>query len=319
MAQRLSSPGPLVDIRSLFSPGAEPYNDTASESDSTVQDAPADQSSGSGRDEPERTFHPFPRFPTELRLRVWEMTVEPRTVELCCIHKTPPGSQPNTVKICSPTAPPATLHACLESRIHLFSMYSQVPLKNRWWKCMEDVKEHMWRGIDVTTQQYVFLNWEIDTISIGTQSLHCFESIALSVKTLQLERESGNEYWDRWESQKLLDFKCVEAVHVVAAPGQDVECWHGTSEDIPWPCGPENVFITDEQRTMRLTDVEDMCDRDWERKERERDPTTTVKFRNGNAYEEWQWAELIRMDEESRREREELRRNRVVHAGKTRQ
>jgi hypothetical protein len=285
MAQRSSSP------RSLFSPEAELHDDMASESESPVQDASADQSNRSRSDEPERTFHPFPRLPTELRLKIWEMTVEPRVVELRCEHKSgsivPDDSR--HIRLSSPTPPPATLAACRESRDHLFPIYAQVPLKNGGWKCVSPPmrkRTPKWLVTNDTTQEYVFLSWDNDTVSIGTQPLDCFESIALSVKTLQLERKPGNEYWDRWESQKLLDFKNVETVHVMAAPGQDVEWWHGTSEDIPWPCGPENVFITDEQRTMRLTDVEDMCDREWERKERERDSTTTVKFRNGTAYEE---------------------------------
>lgn len=146
---------------------------------------------------------------------------------------------------------------------------------------MEDVKEHMWRGIDVTTQQYIYLHWEMDTISIGTCLLACFETIAPLIKTLKFERDMDNEWWERFESQKLPSFENVETIHVMVSSGQNVEWWHGTSEDIPWPCGPENVFITDEQRTMRLTDVEDMCDREFERRAREEDPNTQVLFRHG--------------------------------------
>jgi hypothetical protein len=28
------------------------------------------------------TFHPFPRLPAELRIQIWEMTVEPRVVDV---------------------------------------------------------------------------------------------------------------------------------------------------------------------------------------------------------------------------------------------
>jgi hypothetical protein len=35
------------------------------------------------------TFHPFPRLPLELRLAIWEMTVEPREVEVCIVLPTP--------------------------------------------------------------------------------------------------------------------------------------------------------------------------------------------------------------------------------------
>ncbi|EAT76760.1 hypothetical protein SNOG_15922 [Parastagonospora nodorum SN15] len=76
------------------------------------------------------TFHPFPRLPTELRLQIWEMTVEPRTVEICIrftdFPSTPladgkqkrPPRQMSTVQ--SPTPVPGPLQACREARYHGF-------------------------------------------------------------------------------------------------------------------------------------------------------------------------------------------------------
>lgn len=71
-------------------------------------------------------------------------------------------------------------------------------------------------------------------------------------------------------------------MHVVCLRG-DHEDWHATSQNYPWPCGPENVFIVARNETMRLTDVEDKYDLQFEAAAREADPNTQVKFRNGNA------------------------------------
>ncbi|KAK1783015.1 hypothetical protein QBC45DRAFT_388920 [Copromyces sp. CBS 386.78] len=54
------------------------------------------------------TFHLFPYLPWELRARVWELTVEPRTVEI--------GFTGKSVRMRSPTQVPAILHACREAR-----------------------------------------------------------------------------------------------------------------------------------------------------------------------------------------------------------
>ena len=41
------------------------------------------------------TFHPFPRLLLELRLTIWEMTVEPREVEIHIVKPKPtPGDPP---------------------------------------------------------------------------------------------------------------------------------------------------------------------------------------------------------------------------------
>lgn len=263
MAQRSSSPGPLVHLRSLFSPEAEPYEDT---SDPVVQDASADQSSRSRSDGPERTFHPFSRHPTELRLKIWEMTVEPRVVELRCIHNDDlPG--PEHIKISSLTPPPATLQACRESRNHLLKTYSKVLLKNGGWKCVNPPmrgkrgwrkRTHQWEVTDETVQEYALLFWDIDTVCIGTCPLGCFESVAPLIKNLKLERDIGNESWRRWECDDLQAFQKVEKILVVYPLSERVRPWHVTPDVSMWPCDPENVFLMDQDQTLRATEVRDM-------------------------------------------------------------
>ena len=289
MAQRLESPGPLVHVRLLFSPEAEPYSE-----DVVPVVQPATDTGP--------TFHLFPRLPTELRLQIWEMTVEPRTVELHCNHRT---SYPDFygVKIHSSTPPPATLHACRESRNRLWTLYPQVPIKNTGWECLKPPM-HVERGwgswgrtrTDETTQEYVFLNWETDTVSTGTYRFHCFESIKPLIRILQFERDNCDEFWQRdlLDSRELRDFKNVKEIHVMCPPDNVVKSWYGCSEEYPWPCSPENIWITDQNQTIRCTDLEDMCDREEERRAREVDPASTVRFRNGEEYDESEWDDFLK-------------------------
>lgn len=214
----------------------------------------------------EHKFHPFPRLPTELRIRIWEMTIQPRIVEICCIHS---GYLPRLVKTFSLTAPPATLHACQESRNHLGTRYQQIPLDR-----------HLSGAPNESGQQYVWLNREMDTFDIGTSLLRCFRSAAPLIETLQLKRDNTDEGWSRWESEELRHFLNLKAVYMVCMGG-DFEDWHAASE-YPWTCGTENVFIVVGNQTMRLTEVEDKYDRLFEIAAREADPGSQVTFRNGN-------------------------------------
>ncbi|KAH6638499.1 hypothetical protein C7974DRAFT_308500 [Boeremia exigua] len=214
------------------------------------------------------TFRPFPRLPTEIRLRIWEMTVEPRTVELYCNHM---SVYPQVFEKISPSSAPAPLHACRESRGHLSGSYQQIFLEDA-----------VHRGVlNTDAQQYLWLNWDVDMISIGTSLLSCFGSIAPLIRKLKIERDNTEEYWCRFESQELLNFKHVETIHVVCLGG-DHEDWHAASVEYPWLCGPENVFIVDQNGIMRLTDVEDKCDRKFEAAARVEDPSSQVTFRNGD-------------------------------------
>jgi hypothetical protein len=215
----------------------------------------------------ECTFQLFPRLPKEIRLRIWEMTVEPRIVELYCNHML---VYPQVVEKSSPTPAPATLHACQESRSHLSGLHQQILLDDAV-HC--DVS-------NANTQQYFWLNWDVDTVSIGTSFLSCFQAIAPLIRKLKLARNNDDEWWCRWESQELRDFKHLETIYVVCLRN-DEEDWHATSDDYPWPCGPENVFIVVQNRAMRLTDVEDKYDRQFEAAAREADPGSQVTFRNG--------------------------------------
>jgi hypothetical protein len=58
-------------------------------------------------------FHLFPRLLYELRMQLWEMTVEPRIVNAELTHQTPTDQ---AYYLTSSTPVPAVLQACREAR-----------------------------------------------------------------------------------------------------------------------------------------------------------------------------------------------------------
>jgi hypothetical protein len=60
------------------------------------------------------TFHPFSRLPYELRVRIWDMTVEPRTIDVEVRRR---DHLQNVGKFLTSSAEvPAVLQVCRESR-----------------------------------------------------------------------------------------------------------------------------------------------------------------------------------------------------------
>ena len=159
-------------------------------------------------------FHFFPRLPTELRLRIWELTVEPRTVEVrsCWIDKTCndlnnlyPPERYRTIpwRIYSPTPIPATLQTCREARNH--SLYQQIG---------SDIGH-----VDDSGPHYVWLNLDIDILSIGPTRFSCFHTVASRVTRLRFERSHrDDDFWD-FEYKQLQLFSNVKEVQVHCMTG----------------------------------------------------------------------------------------------------
>ena len=59
-------------------------------------------------------FHLFPRLPFELRAQIWQLTAEPRTVEVRV--KKDNGLWGQTLHVTSSTPAPAVLQVCYEAR-----------------------------------------------------------------------------------------------------------------------------------------------------------------------------------------------------------
>ncbi|KAB2106612.1 hypothetical protein AG0111_0g4801 [Alternaria gaisen] len=92
-------------------------------------------------------------------------------------------------------------------------------------------------------RRYVWLNFDIDMVDIGTSSLSDFKPIASNIKRLKFERENSNEFWFNTEKRELVDFKNVEEAHVVCADG--FEQWAFSMCYVSWPCADEKVLFFD--------------------------------------------------------------------------
>ncbi|KAK3955370.1 hypothetical protein QBC32DRAFT_379537 [Pseudoneurospora amorphoporcata] len=147
------------------------------------------------------TFHPFPRLPPELRLRIWGLTVEPRTVDFRIANPertmgfridTINGTPNNVVQLRSSTPRPATLQACREARNHLSSgegrreLHEQVfcdlvpptsacappPHLNN--PNYDEAPEPSPLKKNHHHRRYIYLHLPLDTLDIGTTFFHDF-------------------------------------------------------------------------------------------------------------------------------------------------
>ncbi|KAH6632165.1 hypothetical protein F5144DRAFT_465896, partial [Chaetomium tenue] len=138
-------------------------------------------------------FHLFPLFPFELRALIWQFTVQPRTVEVR-VDDRGPGADRH-LHLVSPTPVPATIQACREARN--LGLY-----------------ERAFSEIDADGR-YVWVDWDMDIISIGTSYFSYFHPCALLIKRLQFERDNVDEVFYHWEVNDLDAFLNVEEIFVV--------------------------------------------------------------------------------------------------------
>ncbi|KAF2445206.1 hypothetical protein P171DRAFT_431948 [Karstenula rhodostoma CBS 690.94] len=135
------------------------------------------------------TFSLFSRLPTELRLRIWELTVEPRTVDVSMSDSYLSSKFDNSLPVTN-TPVPAPLQTCRESRRELQKHYRRgfVELRNR-----DDV------GL-----RYVWVNFEIDIIYIGDGNhLGNYKAVAPQIQRLRFEAEISDEFFYRFSMKDL--------------------------------------------------------------------------------------------------------------------
>ncbi|KAB2108855.1 hypothetical protein AG0111_0g2487 [Alternaria gaisen] len=210
------------------------------------------------------TFYPFSRLPTEIRLRVWELTVEPRTVKIDFKSRTQ-GSRWFEV-LHSTTPIPGPLQTCRESRnAGLYERcFSELCAHNG------DTKKKRRRNGDWQPGQrsYVWCNLVMDMIDIDDCGFDKFRSVAHLIKRLKFKRKN-DEWWSRGgaglpDSSNLDWFENASEIHVVLHERDDFENWNGTSYEDSWPC--DNVLFIDEQEgeEMWMMDLEWTYDRKYE-------------------------------------------------------
>lgn len=234
------------------------------------------------------TFHPFSHLPTELRARIWELTVEPRIVEVRVVYHQPdpieikgyePGVQTMdwTVRRSAPirhlrssTPAPAQLQACREARNHLTT---SPDIGYRYEKALSEITTTPYDGFDPVPEddpqreRYVWLNFDNDMVSIGDTDLSDFRAVAHQIRRLRLERTLSNEYFSRTESLLIGNlFKKVAEVQLVCLEG--IRSGYTVTEDIHFPCGPENVYFVDREEMggamMNSVDLDAMVTRECE-------------------------------------------------------
>lgn len=199
------------------------------------------------------TFHLFPRLPFELRTKIWELTVEPRTVEVGVVYEDaittaaaapgdtlPEGSkQPNYVPhVVSSTPIPATLQACREARG--LGLYRRA------------LSEISPAGTAERDRYYVWLNPDIDTVFVEDSTrLETLRPVAPLIRRLMITRECTDAVFYYFESEALAAFVNVREIRVICEDGLDA--WRRTFQAHFWPC--ENVSFIDpdnEHQVMKL-------------------------------------------------------------------
>ncbi|KAK1633647.1 hypothetical protein BDP81DRAFT_325943 [Colletotrichum phormii] len=215
-------------------------------------------------------FHPFPDLPVEIRSRIWDLTVEPRTIEVRVIYHQPnpaadkesdPGVQmvdwgvkqpPPTRHLRSFTPAPAQLQTCREAREHLST---HCDTRSRYEKAFSEITTTPYDGFDPVPEgdpqrkHYVWFNFDKDMLSVGDTELSDFRAghqQAHQIRRLRLERALSNEYFSRKESLLISRlFRNVAEVHLICLEG--IRSGYSITEDMEFPCGPENVYFVDPQ------------------------------------------------------------------------
>ncbi|KFY52611.1 hypothetical protein V496_08316 [Pseudogymnoascus sp. VKM F-4515 (FW-2607)] len=234
----------------------------------------------------------FNDLPFEIRAMIWKATVEPRTVEVRVLFdETAPDRTRKVSHMFSPTPVPAPLQTCREARsLGLYrKAFAEVeiaaacchPDNPREYKLDEAAA-----FTDGAEWRYVWLNLEIDIVSIGPSELYWFE-VALSIRRLKLERETCSEFYE-WEIDGLCGFVNVEEVYIVCTSGMEMwhgttddQMWYGTMEDYSWPCKLENLILIDpfDGRMMSAPEMERVFREKLSRRDAERQPEVLAQLR----------------------------------------
>ncbi|KAL2145842.1 hypothetical protein VTI28DRAFT_6139 [Corynascus sepedonium] len=232
------------------------------------------------------TFHPFSRLPFELRARIWVLTVEPRIVEVRVVYHDPSPVKvtdrnawtpewtkkrlPPMRHLRSSTPAPAQLQTCREAREHL----SNHPYSG-YQKAFSEIMTTPYDGFDPVPvddpqgerDRYVWLNFDVDMVSIGKTELRDFRAVAHQVRRLRLERSLFSETFSRTESALIGDlFFNLTEVHLICLDG--MRSGYSVTEDIYFPCGPENVYFVDPEemggKMMSSVELDSLVIREYE-------------------------------------------------------
>ncbi|KAJ4398602.1 hypothetical protein N0V85_006242 [Neurospora sp. IMI 360204] len=225
------------------------------------------------------TFHLFPCLPWEIRSRIWELTVEPRTVEVRISYVWQKISAKAEAKyrygrlgilaLRSSTPVPAPLQTCREARNHLTSTtkkghryyqqaFSKLPAA-RWFfeeiKC-ENPEDRLELGLEAEPR-YIWVDFDVDMISIGRSPFQFFESYYSDIKRLKFARDNTCQYFNEYESQTIREFVHAEEIHVVCLGPYGTRVWEGAHEDHCFPCDKDKLWLMDPKEDGRMVKAAD--------------------------------------------------------------
>lgn len=227
------------------------------------------------------TFHPFPRLPIELRLAIWEMTVEPCEVEGRIVKPELTPQDPSAplwsdpwdwwnisrakFEVAMSDIPTSTRGGRRKRRkaweqwvpyhpyVHLTSSTIPAILHT----CREARNHGLYHQVSLdgedqplTDQRYVWLNLNIDMIHIGTWNMAYFLPLASSIRLLKLSRSIPDEFDD--EMDLVSRFVDAEEVHLVCLGG--FINWGEEVDAVNWPCGKEKLAFLENPLLVYFTD-----------------------------------------------------------------
>ena len=143
------------------------------------------------------TFRSFRRLPLELRAHIWESTIEPRTVDVRYEKEWQAGVGYRILHVISSTSVPTTLQTCQEVR--------NSGLYRRAFSHGNDAR-------------YVWVNFDVDTISIGRDDFDLIEPEQPLIRQLTFKREDCEAFFHVC-SKNLGRFSNVGEVHIICEEG----------------------------------------------------------------------------------------------------
>jgi len=197
-------------------------------------------------------FPLFAKLPPELRARIWELTVEPRRVDIA-ITGYDIAITGYTYRMTSSAAAPAALQACPEARHHLqrFCGYQRLAFfKHDDSLHLLDAPDHYNEGekLKVRRTRYVWVNLDVDMIDIGEGRVMHFEPIGHLIRRLRLARGTifRMNLFDAEKYELKGLFPNVDEVNLVCEDG--IEEWdYMYPGDLTrfWACPREHLYLLD--------------------------------------------------------------------------
>ncbi|KAF1979123.1 hypothetical protein BU23DRAFT_148470 [Bimuria novae-zelandiae CBS 107.79] len=156
----------------------------------------------------------FSALPYELRTIVWELAVVPRVVHVHLVHRKcnykprARGLLPHSFDLGAlcfftiSTPAPAIMHTCQEARNHIVrrSLYTRTCLPSA--------------GLN-SQNRYTWINWDLDTLSIGLLFLEYFKDYEPFLRRLRIKRNDGS-HWLTLDEDRTPSFANLKEIQIAS-------------------------------------------------------------------------------------------------------